>query len=480
MTTRTTSPGDTSGPLNEWSATTLSAAIHKGDVSAVEVMTTYLDVIDALNPEVNAIVSRLSREECLAQAVAADSRRLRGEPVGVLHGMPVAVKDLSDAAGFRTTLGSRAFADAPPARHDAPFVRRMRAAGAIVIGKTNVAEYGVGALAVNDVFGTTRNPYDLSRHAGGSTGGAAAVAAGMLPLCDGSDSGGSIRYPTAFCNVVGLRTTPGLVAGKGHANSWDPHAVQGPVARDSRDAALLLSAMSGGDAENPSTWGRAPTTPLTDREWGDAPVRLAWSRTLGGLPVAKEILEVMDQTRTRLEGLGFDVVDIDIDLSEGDLAWPIIEKVDLFMWGGQAAFERPELYGAEFLRNIEEGRAFPAATIGYAKHLRYTLYLRMAAALQGFDALVCPATPVAAPPAADQWVRDIEGERLDRYYEWQALASRLVMTAHPVLVTGAGFTAEGLPVGMQLVGPMGSDRRLLALGDHIENLTPWNSLRPVL
>jgi amidase len=474
----TTAAGaNTAASLTEWRAVDLVAALHRGDVSAVEVMTAHLDRIEALNPMLNAIVSMRRREDCLADAAAADARRQAGEPLGLLHGLPTAVKDLSDAAGIRTTLGSRALADSPPAARDSPFVAKMKSAGAIVIGKTNVAEYGCGALASNEVFGTTRNPYDLDRHSGGSTGGAAAVAAGLLPLCDGSDSGGSIRFPTAFCNVVGLRTTPGLVPGNGHANAWDPHAVQGPVARDSRDAALLLAAMSGADTINPSTWGRAATTPITDDEWGPKPIRLAWSRSLG-LPVSQEILDVMDAARDALEGLGIEIVDIDLDLSEADFAWPVIEKFDLFGWGGPNVGEHPELYGEHMARNWAEGRDFSAGTIGYAKHLRYLLYARTAQALVGFNALVVPATPVAAPSLNVDWVHEVAGVRLDRYYEWQRLATRLATTAHPVLVTGAGFTADGLPVGMQLVGPMGSDRDLLALGRHIEIRTPWNARRP--
>ena len=478
--TTTISPDDTSGPLTSWSATSLSRALRDGGISAREVMTAHLDRIDELNPQINAIVSRIDRPDAIALADRADARRAAGEPLGPLHGLPIAVKDLSDAAGIRTTLGSRAFRAAPPAEFDAPFVAHMKRAGGIVIGKTNAAEYGVGALAANDVFGVTRNPYDLSRHSGGSTGGAAAIASGMLPFSDGSDSGGSIRVPTAFCNVVGLRTTPGLVPSQGHANVWEPHAVQGPVARDSRDAALLLSAMSGADAQSPGTWGRGPTEPIVAGEWGDAPVRLAWSSDLGGVPVSREIRAVMDRTRAELERQGIETVDIDIDLSEGDLAWPVIEKLDLFTWGGPNVAAHPELYGADMVRNSREGGAFSAGEIGYAKHLRYTLYRRMAAALQGFDGLVTPAAPVAAPLAEETSVWQVDDLPFERYYEWQALSTRLAMTAHPILVTGAGFTPDGLPVGMQIAGPVGSDRRLLALGERIESLTSWNRVRPVL
>ncbi|MDM7853912.1 amidase [Cellulomonas alba] len=471
---------DTSGPLTTWSATSLHRALHAGDVSAREVVGAFLDRIDELNPRINAVVSRLPAEAALAEADRADARRLAGEPIGVLHGLPVAVKDLSDAAGLRTTLGSRAFADAPPAELDAPFVARMRAAGAIVVGKTNAAEYGVGALAHNEVFGVTRNPYDLDRHSGGSTGGAAAVAADLLPFSDGSDSGGSIRVPAAFCNVVGLRTTLGVVPGKGHANCWDPHAVQGPMARDSRDAALLLAGMSGADPANPTSWWSTPTAPVETGAWGDAPVRLAWSDDLGGVPVSAEMRAAMAATRALLEGAGVEVVDVALDLSEADFAWPVIEKFDLMGWGGPQVLARPDLYGAEMVRNVREATALEPGQLGYAKHLRYTLYARTAAALVGFDALVAPTTPVVAPPAEATSVWEVDGSPLERYYDWQALATRLALTAHPVLALPAGFTTSGLPYGMQLAGPLGSDRRLLALGDRLESILGVHRVRPVL
>jgi amidase len=471
---------DTSGPLTSWSATCLHRALHAGDVSAREVVGAFLDRIEELNPRLNAVVSQVPASVALRAADRADARRLAGEPIGVLHGLPVAVKDLSDAGGLRTTLGSRAFADAAPASGDAPFVARMRAAGAIVVGKTNTAEYGVGALARNEVFGVTRNPYDLDRHSGGSTGGAAAIAADLLPFSDGSDSGGSIRVPAAFCNVVGLRTTLGVVPGKGHANCWDPHAVQGPVARDARDTALLLAGMSGADVANPTSWWSAPTSPIEAGAWAEGPVRLAWSDDLGGVPVSGQMRAAMAATRAQLEAAGIEVVDIDLDLSEADLAWPVIEKFDLLGWGGPQVLARPELYGAEMVRNVREASALGPDQLGYAKHLRYTLYARTADALAGFDALVAPTTPVVAPPAEATSVWDVDGRRLERYYDWQALATRLALTAHPVLALPAGFTVEGLPYGMQLTGPLGSDRRLLELGDRIETILGVHRVRPAL
>jgi amidase len=252
------------------------------------------------------------------------------------------------------------------------------------------------------------------------------------------------------------------------------------MARDSRDAALLLAGMSGADPANPTSWWSAPTAPIDAGAWGDAPIRLAWSDDLGGVPVSAEMRAAMAATRALLESAGIEVVDVALDLSEADFAWPVIEKFDLMGWGGPQVLARPDLYGAEMVRNVQEATALDPGQLGYAKHLRYTLYARTAAALVGFDALAAPTTPVVAPSADVTSVWDVDGAPLERYYDWQALATRLALTAHPVLALPAGFTTSGLPYGMQLAGPLGSDCRLLALGDRLEAILGAHRVRPLL
>lgn len=462
-------------PLIWWSAVDLRNAIVDGSLTAEEVMAAFLDRIDDVNDTINVLVFQLSREECMSLARDADRRRAAGLPLGPLHGLPIAVKDLVDVRGMPTSQGSRAFAGGAPVAADAPHVERIREAGALIIGKTNSPEFGVGTLTWNDVYGVTRNPYDTSRHAGGSSGGVAAVAAGMLPLCDGSDSGGSLRYPAAFCNCVGLRTTPGAVPGAFGGNSWDPHAVYGPMARSTRDAALLLDAMSGTHPAAPLGRGQGlAAAPPSDR-----PIRLAWSDDLGGLPVSPEIRQTLAAARRRLEAAGIEVVDVDVDLSGVDRAWEVIELFGWYSLLGTRPLEHPEEYRDDFVRNVREAAEFTSNDLAAAFARRYRLHVRFAELLKDVDGFVCPTTPVVAPPAEALWVEEVDGVKFSRYFEWQRLACRLTVTAHPVLAMPAGFCG-GLPVGMQVVGRYGGDRELLGLGSTLEDALGVERILPVI
>ncbi|MGH2632699.1 MAG: amidase, partial [Tepidiformaceae bacterium] len=295
------------------SATELATKLRSRELSARDVMEAHLQQIAAVNPRVNAIVT-LVAEQAMAAAAAADEALAHGRPPGPLHGLPIAHKDLFATKGIRTTQGSKIMADFVP-NEDAPVVARVRAAGAITVGKTNTPEFGAGSQTYNDVFGETRNPYDLSKTCGGSSGGAAvALATGMVPLADGTDTGGSLRNPANFCNVVGIRTTPGLV---GHAR-WSTLDVAGPMGRSVADVALLLSVQAGFDARSPLTQRIDSSTfrqPL-DRDLRG--VRVAWSRDLGGLPVDPRVTAVLEAQRATLAELGCVVVDIDPPLEGAD------------------------------------------------------------------------------------------------------------------------------------------------------------------
>lgn len=459
------------------SAVELRNAIAVGSLSSEDVTSAFLDRIDEVNDEINVLVYRLAREECLELAREADRHRAAGRPLGSLHGLPIAVKDLVDVQGMPTSQGSRAFAGGTPVIEDAPHVKNIRDAGALIIGKTNSPEFGVGTLTWNDVFGITRNPYDTSKHAGGSSGGVAAVAAGMLPLCDGSDSGGSLRYPAAFCNSVGLRTTPGMVPGVFGGNSWDPHAVYGPMARTCGDAALLLEAMSGAD----------PTAPLSrhaDAIYNKArrpelPIRLAWNEDLGGLPISKEVRETLAATRRALAESGIEIVEVEVDFSGVDRAWEVIELFGWYSLLGKEPLEHPEKFRDDFLRNVREAAEFTSADFSSALARRYQLYTQFVDLLEDFDGFVCPATPVVAPPAEVLWVDEVDGVGLSRYFEWQRLACRLSATTHPVLAMPMGFVG-GLPVGMQVVGRYGRDCDLLSLGSVLEEALGLERVLPAL
>jgi amidase len=466
-------------PLIWRTATELRDAIADGSLTAVEVMSAFYDRIEATNDAVNVIVYRLPRDEAIALAAEADAVRAAGGPTGPLHGLPIAIKDLVDVAGMPTSRGSRAFADRGPMPTDAPHVAKLRAAGALVIGKTNSPEFGVGTVTWNDVFGITRNPFDLTRHAGGSTGGVAAVAAGMLPFADGSDSGGSLRYPASFCNAVGLRTTPGLVPAAQGATSWEPHSVNGPVARNCRDVALLLTGMSGTDQLAPLSAGRATATELGVPHDADRPIRVAWSTDLGGLPISAEVRESHARTRSTLEAAGVEVVDVELDTEGLDETWQTIELFGWFALLGTDPIEHPDAYRDDFVRNVTEASGYPSGQIIAALDRRYRAYTEMAALLEDFDAFVVPGAPVVAPPAEVPWVAEVDGVEFDRYFLWQRLACRLVPSAHPVLGMAAGFSGH-LPVGIQVVGRYGADDELLALGDRLEAILGVSGVHPEL
>lgn len=461
----------TDEPLHRWSARALAAAISARDVSAVEVMRAHLARIEEHDDAVRAFISRVPDSEALRMAAEADAAVARGEERGPLHGLPAGVKDLMDVAGLPTSQGSGAYADEPPAVRDSVLAERLRRAGALIVGKTNTPEVGLGTLTFNPVRGACRNPWDLARHAGGSSGGAAAaLAAGMLPIADGSDSGGSIRYPAAFCNVVGLRPTPGTVPSGRRGDAWNPHGVLGPMARDSRDAALLLSGVAGHDPRWPLSWVEDPRGLAALRDVEPAELRLGWSPDVGGLPIDPEVRRVLAGTRRALESAGVTIVDVEPDLTGADEAWEVIE---LF---GFAADGRPRLadgragFREDYLRNVREGRALTADRLIDALAHRTELFRRTADVLRRVDAIVYPATPVPAPPVDVEWVDEVDSVRFDRYFIWQRAACRLTVTAHPVLATPAGFTLSGLPVGMQLVGASRRDAGLLAIGAAIEDV----------
>ncbi|MFT4082376.1 MAG: amidase family protein [Nocardioides sp.] len=458
-------------PLYRWSARALAAGIARREISAVEVMRAHLDRIAEVESDVAAFVSMVPIAEAMRMAEEADTAVAAGEPIGPLHGLPTGVKDLIDVAGLPTSHGSGAYLDAPPATTDSVLAESLRRSGALIIGKTNTPEVGLGTLTFNPVRGVCRNPWDLSRHAGGSSGGAgAALAAGMLPIADGSDSGGSIRYPASFCNIVGLRPTPGTVPTGRLGNGWDPHGVLGPMARDSADVALLLTGISGRDRRAPLSWvsdagmfaaaGALPPTEL----------RLGWSPDVGGLPIDPEVRGVLRRARELLEAAGVEIVDVEPDLAGADECWQAIEMFGFGTDGVARLAEGRDGFREDYLRNVREGRALTADEYAAALARRTEIFRRTAEVLTGVDAVIYPATPVAAPAAELEWVREVDGVVFDRYFLWQRAACRLTVTGHPVLATPAGFTETGLPVGMQVLGASRGDARLLAIGMTIESV----------
>ncbi|MGW6503449.1 amidase [Nonomuraea angiospora] len=453
--------------LHYSTATELAHLIRTRQVSAVEVVQAHLDRIEQVNPRVNAIVT-LVAEQALDAAKAADAR----EPAGPLHGLPVAHKDLVDTAGIRTTYGSPLFADNVPAQDDL-IVRRLRAAGAITMGKTNTPEFGTGSHTVNEVFGATRNPYDLSRSAGGSSGGAAAaLATGMVPLADGSDMGGSLRNPASFCNVVGLRPTPGRVPDPSDTNAWYTLSVQGPMARTVEDVTLMFGAIAGFDRRSPYSIKEvfAP-----EPEEGVRGLRVAWSPDLGGLPVDPRTAEVTATAPPVFERLGAVVEEVELDLSEAEDAFRTYRA-----WNYALTFGDLTGLGPNTAWNVEQGRKVTGADLARAEQGRSRLYQRMAAFFDTYDVLIAPVSQVPPFPVEQPHVSEINGEPMPDYLAWMRSAYWISVLHAPAASVPAGFTADGLPVGVHIVGRPFEDARVLRVARAFEQATQHGERRPPL
>ncbi|MCK2220871.1 amidase [Actinomadura sp. ATCC 31491] len=453
--------------LHYLSATELARLIRTRQVSAVEVVRACLDRVEEVNPRVNAIVT-LVAEQALDAAKEADAR----EPAGPLHGVPVAHKDLVDTAGIRTTYGSPLYADHVPDR-DELIVERLRAAGAISIGKTNTPEFGTGSHTVNEVFGATRNPYDLGRSAGGSSGGAAvALATGMVPLADGSDMGGSLRNPASFCNVVGLRPTPGRVPVISDVNAWYTLSVLGPMARTVEDVTLMFGAIAGFDRRSPYAIKEvfAP-----EPEEGVRGMRVAWSPDLGGLPVDPRTAAVTATAPAVFERLGARVEQVELDLSDAEDAFRTYRA-----WNYALSFGDLDRLGPNTAWNVEQGRKVTGADLARAEQARSRLYQRMAAFFDAYDVLIAPVSQVPPFPVEQPHVGEINGQRMPDYLAWMRSAYWISVLHAPAASVPAGFTPEGLPVGVQIVGAPFADARVLRVARAFEQATGHGLRRPPL
>jgi amidase len=456
------------------------AAVATREISARELLDLHLDRVDAVNPAVNAIVS-LDAERARAAALEADERLARGDEVGPLHGLPFAFKDTHEVAGWRTTFGSPLRADYVP-RRDELVVERIRSAGVVVLGKTNVPEWAAGSHTFNPVFGTTRNPYDLSRSAGGSSGGAAAaLASGMLPLADGSDMGGSLRNPASFCNVVGLRPSVGRVPAWPTTNAWEVTSVAGPMARDVSDLALLLSVIAGPSQRAPlslETPGSAFAPPL---DGGLAGVRVALSPDLGGLlEVDRAVAGVVAGQRGVLESAGAKVSEAAPVLHGADSAFRTLRA-----WLFQARFasmleKRPEAFKPSLAENIRLGAGLSGADVARAYQQLTSIHERVRAFFDDHDVLALPVSQVPPFSADLEYPAEINGQAQADYLAWMRSAYLITVTGCPAISMPAGFTAEGWPVGIQLVAAPRRERRLLEVAAAFEAVQPAGLRRPSL
>jgi amidase len=465
-------------------ALTLAWLLRARLVSAREVIAAHIDQVLAVDGVVNAIVTR-TFEQALEKAAAADEALAHRESVGLLHGLPVAHKDLADTAGVRTTYGSLLFADHVP-EQDALIVSRMSGAGAISLGKTNTPEFGAGSHTVNRLFGATRNPYNPSLSAGGSSGGAAAaLAARMICLADGSDLGGSLRNPASFCNVVGLRPSPGRVPNWPHSDVLDTMSVVGPMGRTVADVALLLAVISGPDPRVPLALDAAPPLLSDPAEVRGllacdlTGLRVAWSEDLG-LPVEPAVREVIRAAREVLVELGCQVIDAAPDLSGADEVFRTWRAFRFATKYGPLLPDHADRLGANVVWNVERGLELTVADLSRATLLRDRLFEQVGEFFAGVDVLACPTVQVAPFDLEQDWVHEIDGVHLETYLDWMASAYLISPTGLPALSVPAGFTPGGLPVGLQLVGRRRGDWNLLSLAQAFEAATGYGAIVPEL
>lgn len=461
----------------ETSAADLLGKLRAGQVSAAEVMRATLDRIAQVNDRVNAIVALQDEGVLMAQARAADEKSRHGP----LHGLPMAVKELVNVAGMPSTQGSPLFRGVVPGRDDA-LAARLRAAGAILIGKTNVPEFGLGSHTFNPVYGATRNPYDPTRSAGGSSGGAAvALATGMLALADGSDMMGSLRNPAAWNNVYGFRPSWGRVPSEPQGDLFlHQLSTLGPMARSPEDIGLLLDVMSGSDPRQPLSVDSAPVSPVSLGRLEDK--RIGWLGDWGGaFPMEEGILDLCRRELTIFADLGATIEEVSPPF-EADRIWDSWITLRSF---SVAASLRPLAERSDALKDsarweLERGLALTAMQVQDASVIRSDWYRRAVDLFATYDALVLPATQVWPFPVEQPYPDSIGGVAMDTYHRWMQVVTPVSLLGLPCLSIPAGFGPRGLPVGMQLFGPRGDDAQLLALGAAYHAVTQWPHKRPAV
>ena len=460
------------------SARQMADLIRLKKVSAREVMQAHLKQIQRVNAKVNAIVTLVPEDQLMAQALAADEATAKGNSKGPLHGLPVGVKDLHATNGIRTTFGSLLYAENIP-NFDCLVAEREKNAGAIVIGKTNVPEWGLGSQTFNPVFGATRNPYDLTKTCGGSTGGGAvALACGMVPLADGSDMGGSLRNPPNFCNVVGLRTSPGRVPNPPSAHGWLTLSVAGPVARSVSDCAFFLSVLAGFDRRSPISIDQSGdqfSRSLADRNFKG--VRVAIFKDMG-LPWEAEVKDAVQAQRKVFESLGCIVEEAEPDFSDANECF-----VGWRHWSVEAQFghmlEANSSKLNEYVHwHVEEGRKLTGPYLARLDAKRTALYERMRAFMEKYEFFILPVNQVLPFDVKMHYPTEIAGVKMENYIAWMKSAYYISTVGNPAISVPCAFSSSGLPIGIQIVGRHNDDWSVLQMAYAFEQATNIGKRRP--
>jgi amidase len=460
-------------------ATDLAAMIREKKLSAREVMQAHLLQIERVNPKVNAIVTLVEEDQLMAQARAADEMIAKGEPLGPLHGLPVAVKDLTETMGIRTTYGSPLYRDYVP-DYDALVVERMKNAGAIVLGKTNTPEFGMGSHTFNPVFGATLNPYDGTKTCGGSTGGGAvALACGMAPVASGTDIGGSLRNPANFCNVVGIRPSPGRVPnGPSTQLGWSTLSVSGPMARNVTDCALLLGVLAGFDPRSPISIeqpGGQFLQPLGGRNCKG--VRVAMIKDLG-LPWEPAVMVAFRAQRKIFESLGCIVEEAEPDMRDANecfLAW---RHWAFELQLGETVDAHPDEVNAYGHWHVEEGRKLTGPYLSQVEAKRTALYQRMRRFMEEYEFLILPVNQVLPFDVNTRYPAEIAGVKMENYIAWMKSTYYISIVGNPALSVPCAFSESGLPIGIQIVGRHHDDWGVLQLGYAFEQATNIGERHP--
>ncbi len=467
-------------PLCFTSAAELAQLIRAKKLSAREALDAHLKQIDRVNPRVNAIVT-LVAEKAREAAAHADEMQAHGEELGRLHGLPVAHKDLIETRGILTTFGSPLFKDNIPAEDDI-VVERMRRAGAIIIGKTNTPEFGAGSQTFNTVFGATRNPYDLSKTCGGSTGGGAVVlACGMAPVVTGSDAGGSLRNPAAYCNVAGFRPSIGFVFPNPKGGfGWSTLSTSGCLGRSFADLALSLSTIAGPD----------PNTPLAINEPGDLlarpldrsfkGARVAWFKDLGGVPFDPRVRAVIDAHRATFESLGCIVEQAEPDFSPAEISFRTLRAWTAAANYGKMLQQHPDAFKDTLKDEIERGTRLTGRDIADAEVAHTLVWRRFQAFLERYEYFILPTTQLPPFDVTTPYPTEIAGVHFDNYIDWMKSCWYISATGNPAASAPAGFTPEGLPVGVQIVGRYKQDFAVLQLAHTFEQATNFGKKRPAI
>jgi amidase len=455
--------------LPDISAVELRSLIASREVSPVELMDACIDRIERLNPAINAICATDFTRACEG-AREAEAQVMRGGPLGPLHGLPLGVKDLQDTAGLLTTYGNIGLRGNVPAKDNA-LVAKLRGAGAIVTAKTNVPDMGAGANSRNPVWGATGNPFNPTLNAGGSSGGsAAALAAGMLPICTGSDTGGSLRIPASLCGVVGLRPSPGLVANDARPLGWSVISVLGPMGRNVADTALLFAASVGANPRDPLSYPVDASTFWPLKQVDLSTLRVGTTEDFGMCIVDPEIRRVFRQRVEAIRPLVASCEPIDLELGDADRAFDTLRAESFVAAFADTYRNAPETLGPNVRANMEIAAAITMADRAWA-HLEQTrISRRFAKAFEQYDIILAPVTPVTPFPWTELYAGNIDGQAMRNYYHWLGLTYVVTLATNPALALPCGKDEHGMPFGLQVIGRLHADAQLLAACQALEQV----------